>query len=47
MTSADMAKAYLLQAEEILREAKGLRRRAVWNLVVRRSKISSFVSTAD
>ena len=38
MTNADMAKAYLLQAGEILEEAKELKRRGVWNLVVRRSQ---------
>ncbi len=38
MTNADMARAYLLQAEEILREAKDLNRRGAWNLVVRRSQ---------
>lgn len=38
MTNADMSKAYLLQAGEILREAKDLHRREAWNLVVRRSQ---------
>jgi HEPN domain-containing protein len=38
MTNADMARAYLVQAGEILREAKGLKGRGARNLVVRRSQ---------
>lgn len=38
MTNADMAKSYLVQAREILLEAKDLYRREAWNLVVRRSQ---------
>ena len=38
MTNADMARSYILQAGEILQEAKTLNRRRVWNLVVRRSQ---------
>ncbi len=38
MTSEEMARAYLAQAEEILREAERLHQRQAWNLVVRRSQ---------
>ncbi len=38
MTSEEMARAYLDQAAEILREAEHLYRRQAWNLVVRRSQ---------
>lgn len=38
MTSEEMARAYLAQAEEILREAERLYQRQAWNLVVRRSQ---------
>ncbi|WP_376791316.1 HEPN domain-containing protein [Thermoflexus sp.] len=36
MTSEEMARAYLAQAEEILEEAERLYQRQAWNLVVRR-----------
>lgn len=36
MTNSDMARSYILQAGQILQEAKDLNRRGAWNLVVRR-----------
>jgi Uncharacterized conserved protein related to C-terminal domain of eukaryotic chaperone, SACSIN len=38
VTNEEMARAYLSQAEEILREVERLYQRQAWNLVVRRSQ---------
>lgn len=38
MTNHDLARSYLIQAIEILREAEDAYHRGVWNLVVRRSQ---------